>query len=143
MTNNQVEQQNPKFILTIIWGALLFSMFLYLYIVETMVPSDNVAAPELDLMFQILAGIGIICAFVSQFFFQKAIKTINAALESRLSRESGIQKAFPMLIISWAIGESIAVFGLVLGFNGMNMDRVYSFFAAAILLHLFRHPFRL
>ena len=126
-------KRSSKFNLNIIWGALLFSMFLYLVITinYTKNPHDEL---ESEKVLNFISAVAIAMTFISQFLFLKAKKIIKQA--------NGLKNAFPMLIATWALGEAIAIFGVVLAFYGIEASKVYSFFAAAIFLHLIRHPFR-
>lgn len=130
---NQVQRKSSKFTLLIIWSALLFSMLLYLVITINYVKNPEEELNN-EVVFQFLSGISIVLTFVSQFFYRKALRKYHL--------EKSLKQAFPMLIVTWALGEAIAVFGVVLGFYGIEPFKVYSFFAAAIFLHLVRHPFR-
>ena len=51
-----------------------------------------------------------------------------------------LASAYPLLVVSWALSESIAIFGLVLVFLGGNPPDLYGFSLAAFFLLIINRP---
>ena len=112
--------------LIIIYGAL--AQTITLESLQT-TPSD----PETQMIFSIL-GIGM--CFVASLFNQLGLKRIRT---SRASSSDMVHKLFPLFIITWALAESCAIFGLV--FTIMTQDSSqYSLFGLLAFLTILAHP---
>ncbi|MFT6633254.1 MAG: hypothetical protein ACJAS4_003224 [Bacteriovoracaceae bacterium] len=95
--NNSVKVN--KQVVIIIWVALIASMFIYFGLIQfgfipKAVGGNEIIAP-------VLLSMGVIIAFVSKFMYKKANKTESP------------QQAFTFYVLSWALAESGAVFGLI------------------------------
>lgn len=134
--NSPAEVQTDKKIVWIIWTALLVSHFVYLgvlfYLGKLNEPINK------DMTFVAIMGMmALSILFISEFFWKK-VKS-NAPRQGPSDTYS--PKMFTNAIIAWALGESITIYGFVIGMLlKADLSIVYSFFALGIALHLYRKP---
>ena len=134
---NNNSSETPKQVVWIIWAALLGSQFIYLAVLYFKGKLSEVIANDMTYIGAMGAMAFSILA-ISEFFWQKT-KNKNSSDPSKAN--SYTPERFTNSIIAWALGESIAIYGLVLGFlNKAEPNIIYSFFALAIALHLYRKP---
>ena len=113
-------------VLIIVYGAI--AQMLTLDPVQA-APSDS----ETHMTFSIL-GIGM--CFVASLFNQLGLKRIRT---SGANSSAMVHKLLPLFIITWALAESCAVFGLV--FTIMTQDSAqYSLFGLLAFLTILAHP---
>lgn len=97
-----------------IWGALVYAILLYLGVAFFLVRT-SAASPEL---LTVVAGLTILLSIIScAMSILVWIKLLRAPLQSGtldLQSESGFQRYQTLSIITWALDETIAIFGLVL-----------------------------
>lgn len=132
---NQNQPKASKQTLWILWSALLFSLFLLLGI-RVFVLENQRIDPQIDnfsLYLSIFASLSVILIFLSEMFYRKA--TIGSPKEVTLK----IQTHY---IVSWALGQSIAIYGLPLFILLGEQSLVYSnlAFAVGIGLHIYHRP---
>lgn len=97
-----------------IWGAMVYSILLYLGVAYLLVkPSSAVSSEFIDSIAIFLIFLAILSAGMS---IVVRLKLLTAPLQDGridLSSPQGAQKYQTISIISWALDESIAIFGLV------------------------------
>ncbi len=130
-------ESKSKSIRMILWFALLMSNIMMAGIAFNIIFPK--ATGSLANALPIFASIAIVIAFVSKFLYGKARGIIS---DNSLSTHEKHTKSFVLFILSWAIGESISILGLIYGMMGPT-DMVhygYYFFAIGIGLHLTNRP---
>jgi len=140
-----------------IWLLLIMSIFIYYFIARLAISQPGFSASgESAPLFPILVGISIIDlgiqVFLKQFLddqrlFPKILKGIsNQYHEGAVTGESLhkelIQRHYNISIVLWALGESIAIYGLVLTFISGDLRYITGFGAFAILNMIFLRPRR-
>lgn len=134
---NQAQAETPKNIVWIIWIALLASQFIYLGVLFYM--GKLKVTPVNDMTYiGAMGAMALSILGISEFFWQKT-KEQKSSDPSKTSVYT--PEKFTNSIIAWALGESIAIYGLVLGFlEKAEPNIIYSFFALALALHIYRKP---
>ena len=147
----------------LIWMGMLASILVYsgvgyVYLTQTahiVSPSLKTELPKIRL---VLYLVSLVALFVSIKLSRKANalfsqRMIHGTTESmqlteysmdqpslQINPGDKVASAFPLLIISWAIVEAIAFFGLILVFIGGKLPDLYGFSLAAILLMIINRP---
>jgi hypothetical protein len=100
MENQSNSTPPSKQVVKIIWFALIGSMFIYFGLIQFgFIPKAT--ADGNAILAPVLLSMGIVIAFVSKFIYSKGTKTVNP------------NQAFTFYVLSWALAESGAIFGLV------------------------------
>lgn len=167
MSRDAQQSQNPFFTMLVLWGALLTSTFIYLFLVfyvdfDTQDgPRDPMLAPILAMVACIDAGLSL---WLPRRFFRVGLS--NAEIETREVPDPDASVMFrdqtPMIrvfadrdqarrriasltmtpfILGMAMAEAVAVFGFLLGIMGYDpMIWTIPFFVIAWALMLYRLP---
>jgi hypothetical protein len=120
--------------------AMLASIVLYLFITWRFAPQTSASPNPVLLMaitFLAVLNVGVI-------FVMRRVTVLRAAtlLSTNQNDVATLMRWRTGYIITYAIAEAIALFGLVLGFAGFPMARVLPFFVAGFVLILFFAPRR-
>ncbi len=128
--------------LKIIWSVILVSLAIYLFVgiyigknLQTSLNEDSCTVLKYVLYIVTCVTL-IITWYLRKFLLTRMSQSIsiNQAYESPI-----IQKYFVISIISWALSESIGIYGLILFFVGKNITDLYILILiAAIALFLYR-----
>ena len=125
--------------LRIIWGALLTSMVLYLFLGERLPHTSREVSKTL------FEGFALIYVSVTVAIFAIRIAIISKAT-GKLAAESEDAGALAQWrfghIIVFALCESIALFGFVLRFSGSTLPQAGVFYLAGLVLMVFLMPRR-
>ncbi len=130
---------NPKMIAMIIWGALTASAVMYMGV-------GVVVAKELKPIDQMLVnaigGLGVMM-LIASVILRQALAKPRRLMASGKSPVEIINSAFPLpfveLIITWAMAESAAVFGLLLTFMSGDTSYVFGLGGASVLAMVLVH----
>ena len=116
--------KTPKITWWIIWGMMSFSIVIYAIILQTSGRGGeaDAAGNGLDLK-NILLPIAIVAVVISF-----SIRFLLTARQAKSSDDKIRVKAFSSYIISIALAESAAIYGLVLGLQGAPMSDCITFF---------------
>ena len=139
-------------VLWFIWGAILFSLFVYIFISHTL--GDEIrkgASEEIDLSLfrNILMAVGIVEIFIIHFLRKLMLPKVPESYRAEMQLESS--KADPVravalytraMIITLALAESIGIYGLVLFFIGDSSEVLYMFMAVSAALMIYYRPKR-
>ena len=138
--------------LWIMWAAMIGSILIYIYIVYAF--GYEIRQPlhpdfPMEHLRSILYGISIITIVLS-YYLRKlllAVKNGNVSSEFLKSKAQPNQPLFVgkytiALMISLALSESVAIYGLVLFLLGANFQTFYIFTAASALSMFFFRPNR-
>jgi len=169
MATTQNAPANPWFVTRILWGSLLISTFLYLVVLHQAAPTpaqppDPIMLPVFGMVALSIAAIslwlprmmfatGVKAALKSDKFASHMAADPDASMilrdetpklrmlvNDKKNRDLVATFFFTPFIIGMALSESIAIFGLVLGFIGFGWPEVLSFFAVAWVLMIIRFP---
>ncbi len=135
-----------------VWAAMLGSLLIYFFIVHAFgAEIRNPLQPDfpMELLRNILYGISIITIVLSHFL-RKLLLAVKDGDASSGFLKSGAQANQPLfvgkytlaLMISLALSESIAIYGLVLFLLGTNFQTFYIFTAISALSMFFYRPRR-
>ena len=135
---NKDNLRNPYRIMQIIWLAMLSSLAVYAAVCHLAGDSIRQELREgipLDLIRNILIAVsaGELAAI---HFIRKKILSISRGME----KQNIIQKYLLASIISYAVCESIAIFGLFLYFLGSSQQTLYSFIGISALAMFYHRP---
>jgi hypothetical protein len=150
----------------ILWAALFASTFIYLgiFYVHGAEPGA-VAEPMLGIALAVVAAVVSVLSFVlphrfhrmalantkldiedapdpsaSVMGFEGRGPTIRVFSNPNAARDRAFAIFFTPFILSVALSEAVATFGLVLGLQGFSWSSVLPFFAASWILFLLRIP---
>jgi F0F1-type ATP synthase membrane subunit c/vacuolar-type H+-ATPase subunit K len=136
MISNSGQQINHKLTLNIIWGALIFSIFIYGFVLfhlgKTM--TDSTELHPFAMPFTIVIAIELLINWL--VFKKKYAKPITADTD----KEQIYQKYFSFSIINWALNESIAIYGFVLTFISEDIRYFLVTGTAALCLNFIMRP---
>lgn len=142
----------------VIWGALLFSVFIHMFLAYQNVkqtqenPSYQAQQaieeaigqplqPKNKSNFIIFFSLSLVAAAAS-FLLKKLFHT-SILKNPNLSSMTAVQyfsRLFPGYVVSWALSESTAIFGLILTFSTKNFSNMLPFAALAIVLLIIHRP---
>lgn len=148
-TGERTSIENVMRTLWTIWGAMLVSLLIYVFICHQF--GEKIKVPgnpdfPLELFKNILYGVAvltlIIARFVRKIMMSSGFEGGQAALFSPASstnRPSYIARYTSAVVISLALSESIGIYGLVLFILGRDINSLYLFIAvSAVAMFYFR-----
>ena len=122
----------------IIWGALLSSIFIYagvMFIIDSQPSGDPSMLGSIKTVFIAISCITATGALMlSRRMFRDDVLQAAAA-ESR-DKGAVLQKYFVQMLISWVLVETIAVFGLAIGFLSGDPEEGLPFIATSAILFI-------
>ena len=130
---------NSKMIAMIIWGALTASAVMYMgvgfVVAKELTPFDQ-------MLVNAVGGLGVVMLIASVILRQILAKPRRLMAAGKSPGEI-MNSAFPLpfveLIITWAMAESAAVFGLLLTFMSGDTTYVFALGGASVLAMLLVH----
>lgn len=134
MDENQLKRR-AALTVKLIWLALLSSILLYI-LVAYIVTKDK-AITQNDYSFVLYVFIGISVAEIALIFI------IRSIFETRIRKTDGVkarQLSFTKDIVSWALSESIALYGFALTIMTNCMSYIIYFSIPTIALYLVLFP---
>ena len=130
--------RNVGRISTIVWFALLISQVIYLFVGEvTFAGSTETAYSPLADMLSIMAMCSVFAAVCVHAF---GVRRGLSAGKFDLGTGSGRRSVFSLLIISWTLCESAAIYGFVLRVLGAPFSLHLQFAIAAGVAHVWIGP---
>lgn len=148
----------------ILWGALITSTFVYLYVLQVAAPED--ADPE-PMMLPALGVAALVAGVLSVFLpaylhgrgamaaeleveevpdpdasvmFRDQTPTVRRFAKPDAVVSKGMALYMTPLILGMALGEAVAIFGFVLGVLGFELPMILPFFVASWVLMGLRFP---
>lgn len=121
----------------IIQIAMLVSIAMYVFIGERMAPGPSSVSPVVFYVFS-LAGmtfVGVILLIRRTLILQS-----EATLRTGATKFGTLNRWRSGYIVTYALSESLALFGLILRFMGFNLVQVVPFYLAGFILMLFFGP---
>ncbi len=135
--------QNQFLVLWIIWGAMVVSLLIYVficYLVGDGIRESIDADLNLDVLRNILYGIGIFILFLAHFVRRFILTPRTGGPGSMSSNPPPLkEQSFVMgkytiaMLLSLAFSESIGILGLVLFFLGDSFQTLYIFIGISAL----------
>ena len=140
-----------------IWLALILSIFIYYFVARLAVNRPGFSASgDVTLLFPIFVGLSVIILGTQAFFrkylndqrvFPKILEGISSehyvgTNTGESFRKALIQYHYTLSIILWSLGESIAIYGLVLTFISGDLRYITWFGAFALLDMIYFRPRR-
>lgn len=135
---NRDKFQKQFNVIRMIWLAMLGSLAIYLAV--SLLAGDAVRKGvgeeiPLDMMRRILIGISAVELILIDVFRKRMLKPGQAG-----SPEAAVQKYSITSLVSYAVAESIGIFGLVLYFLGDAVHYLYFLMAASALAMIYYRP---
>ncbi len=139
MSHSPHKDQMVNQALLILWMAMMVSNLIVVgvsyFIFFPHEPTGEPASFFLPVLTIISLGVG----YVSHLIFER----VNSIKQnSELSALIKSQRSFSYYILSWALGESITIFGMVYSMLAIGEMKgvAYGFFLAGIYLHILHRP---
>ena len=119
---------------TIIGIAMISSLFIYAFIVEFIKVDVNINLPSsmVDLLRYLFFGVAI-----GEFLL---IRFLRSRMVSGAPSPAKIQKLFSMTIITYALCESVAIYGLIFFLIGGKRFDFYSFMILSLIFFAIYFP---
>ena len=120
----------------IVWGAMFASLFVYLFVIQFAGTDSKGEEPDRTLAYTFV-GFGLLSAAISVgiSFVVKRLRTP----EGKPKTPSWIDSAF---IVALAMGETPAIFGLVLALTGHAKETYLPLFLVAMVVFVLIAPIR-
>jgi hypothetical protein len=133
----------------ILWAALLMSQGIYVFLLVGGIlrpptePPQPIMLTMISIVAMIVAGVSIVLPRVLHAQAARRLAHQEPGLldhGQRVVLQRALQLGFTPLVLSLALSEAVAIFGLVLGAVGFHLAQCVPFFAAGLLLTLIRFP---
>ena len=126
----------------IIWCAILVSLAIYLFVgllvgknLQTIIDEDSYTVFKY-VLYSLTCFTLIATWYLRKFLLARKIQSLQA---NQVSEYQILQKYFVASIVSWALSESIGIYGLILFFVGKNITDLYILILiSAIAMFLYR-----
>lgn len=123
----------------IVWGALVLSIPVY-GAVLVLAPMEGGAEPELLRLFRLALPLAAAAEIVAIVVVRK-VMFFGPLEEGEFEDLDELHQGyFTTSIVTWALAESIAIYGFVLSFLGAPLAYFWGFAVVAILLDLYYRP---
>ena len=140
MTDKELDR--GMFVLKIIWSAMLVSLAIYLFVGLQVTKNLQISTNEdtytvfKSVLYMLTCLILIATWYIRKFLLSRKGQPVQA---TQALDHPTLQRYFVAAIISWALSESIGVFGFILFFLGRNTTDLYILILiAALVMFLYR-----
>jgi F0F1-type ATP synthase membrane subunit c/vacuolar-type H+-ATPase subunit K len=132
----QIELDKAQRILQILYAAMFAAVAFYWIILEIVLPSALEPAPPVakQVLMLVAGGSGVAVLFVRFSLLPGLLHQVSTEPARLLTRLR------TYYIICYALSDSVALYGFVLGMLGASQGEVVPFFLAAIALFLLCYP---
>ncbi|MDH3349773.1 MAG: hypothetical protein OEM02_16925 [Desulfobulbaceae bacterium] len=133
-------------IILVIWGAVLSSLVVYVvvcYLVKIPGGTMTIPAPKVENIKYILLGLSIVELFVIRFVRNLLIKVRPSEVVTdfdSVQQHPAVVKYFAATLVSTALAESIAIFGIVIFFMSGDMASLYLFVTLSAAAMIYFRP---
>lgn len=135
------ESESMQKEITVLWGSFLAAPLIYIgistFLAQQMQPIGSVFMPLLIGLGCVSLGLAVVSVFLR---LRLVLEPLQKGLEKKASAD-GVNPIRTPLIITWALVETIAVFGLILAILGAKMVYCLPFCGVSFFLFFFHHPF--
>lgn len=129
--------------LNVIWGAMLFSLFIYLFVAHYLKGSIEASLDEntLGLFRSALYAVSAV-TLISSFYIRKLILRTKRMSGRQVPevQSPAVARYFTALIVTLALCESVGIYGLVLFLMGKNSTDLYLFIAVSVAAMVYYRP---
>jgi len=167
-TPQNTGQANPWLVTRLLWGALLVSPFVYLFVLQRVPAPTQPPEPMMPPMLGAVAlSIAAVSLWLPRMGFANAVKaalksdrftshlvqdpdasmilreeapSVRMLVNDKMNRDAVAALFFTPFVLSMALAESISTFGLVLGLLGFGWPQFLPFFCVTWLLFALRFP---
>ncbi len=128
-------------LLWVLWAALAGSILACAAVAFLQTRTTALADASFpQTLYWVLLGMGLSNALVSivirQFLLVRAVRRGTLDLQTSV----GLQRAFVLFLVTWALSETLGIFGLVIVFLGAHFASGIPFWGLALLLMLLHRP---
>lgn len=125
----------------IIWAALLASVAMYLAVLAVLIAEPSAVPVNVDVGL-LRSAFWAICVVVLGviLFFRRALPSLDA--DPARATSPTADAAFTIYVMCWALADSIALFGLTLGFLSRRLEEALPFLVVAVALLVWQRPRR-
>lgn len=125
----------------IVWGTLVFSIIVYVVFCHFVGKDIVIEFGDTDLLKNIMFVLSV-ASFGPAWYIKKFIlnNAVKKAPNNKLEIESAIKIYLTASIITWAICESAAIFGLMLYLLSKDFTSLYSFIAISLIGMIYFRP---
>jgi hypothetical protein len=125
--------------LKMIWGALVVSLLMYIFIAPMMMETSKINFPPetYDTLRKALYGVAFLTLAVT-WFVRRLLLAASAPKQTKSRQHPAIQRYTTAMIIALAMSEGIGIYGLILFLVGKNQLDLYlltALSAAAMTLY--------
>jgi hypothetical protein len=135
--------------LWLIWAVGMLGLFAYLSIIYTLGEEITPTGKDLplELLGNIFYGVSVIVLYLGHFIRTRITKDTSFSAQlfknkTQLNQPLFLAKYNMAVVVSWAMAESVAIFGLVLFFIGADYQTFYILLAISALAMVFFRPKR-
>jgi hypothetical protein len=132
---------NRGFMLWVIWASFVLSIFVYLFIAYTVkvdyTPLVGAAPKPLMAIFAVESAV---MAAISVALRKYALTDLLRKGKLKPGSPEEIKRTMTVFIAAWALSEGIAIFGLVLRFNGYFIRDMLYFAGVALVMLGYHAP---
>ncbi len=125
---------NKLLIPRILWFALFGSTLIYVYVLDV-VPLKGEPTWQSISTFMMIVAVG---SGAASLFAPRLL--VKPASEAKAPNRTAMNQYQSALILALALAEAVAIYGMVLGFQGAPAGVVLPYFVAAWILMLIRFP---
>jgi F0F1-type ATP synthase membrane subunit c/vacuolar-type H+-ATPase subunit K len=129
------DRTNPLPVARIVWGALVAAVLTYAVVLQVLLRNPATAADP-----QLVGTLRTVCIAIA--VLQSAaiwllhrrylVPALERAPGSSVARDP--QRTFTFLVVCWALAETIALYGLVVGMIGRQQEPLFFVWALAVLV---------
>ena len=126
----------PNHVFWFTWGFLLFAIAAYLFVLQANPPEVAEEESRPDKSFVRIVAL-VACGNLAISFAIRILYTLRFA-----RHEDPVKRAyvFTSCLISWALAEAVAIYGLILGLQGASVYDYGGFFLAGFSALIFLIP---
>ena len=145
--NERESLRKGMVIIWIIWAALAISALIYVLLAHLLAKNWTAPQPDfLSILRNALYVVSIAEILIIHFFRKRMLATrsdsraFKSALVTKLHPTPGLGKYMTVSIVSWALADSIAIYGLLLFLLGGSFNDLYLFVAVALAVMIYYRP---
>jgi hypothetical protein len=132
-------QASPQMTLKIIWGALLSSHFMYVYVLRMVIEIDSEKGLENPILLPALSSAALM-TYALGFFLPKILLNNEKKAGTNLSQEDMANKFLVPMIIRLALFEGAALMGFGLSFIAKEYSYYLVLLSVNVVLFLLNFP---
>ena len=135
---------SPKTVLKVIWTVMGLAVFIYGYVVYDLAHKSLTADVDIEPIKKLQMIFGVFALVTAGLIGVVKKKMMKEHFEKAMTREKitveAMVKMFPGYVVSWAMCETVALWGVVLGILARDFQFFIPFGAASLLLMYHHRP---